>query len=241
MSALESAKRRIPKSSSYYPKTAGYLQVICRSFTIIINEPVTRRKEKLVRIPNLRQWREARALTQEEFAEKAGVSVRSVAGYEAGAGARPGTVRKLAAALEVGIDELLEVPPPRARPKGLSPSLEEIAREAGHENGWIMASEEELKNFVRGRTWEEVLGKSLRLLDDIRVERRAFMAIALRAQEDTPTSPEIREHFAGLFRRIGERHVRAHIWANEAARNYLEELDAPEQALKELGEVSPLA
>jgi transcriptional regulator with XRE-family HTH domain len=61
-----------------------------------------------VQIPKLRQWREARALTQEELAEKAGVSARSVAGYEAGAGARPGTVRNLAAALDIEVMDLLE-------------------------------------------------------------------------------------------------------------------------------------
>jgi transcriptional regulator with XRE-family HTH domain len=59
-----------------------------------------------VQISNLREWRERRALTQEELAERAGVSARSVAGYEAGSGARPGTVRKLAAALDIGVEEL---------------------------------------------------------------------------------------------------------------------------------------
>jgi transcriptional regulator with XRE-family HTH domain len=59
-----------------------------------------------VQIPRLREWREARALTQVELAELAGVSARSIAGYEAGAGARPGTVRRLAQALDVGITDL---------------------------------------------------------------------------------------------------------------------------------------
>jgi transcriptional regulator with XRE-family HTH domain len=59
-----------------------------------------------VQIPRLREWREARALTQVELAEFAGLSARSIAGYEAGAGARPGTVRRLAQALDVGITDL---------------------------------------------------------------------------------------------------------------------------------------
>src|SRR5215212_7472992 len=59
-----------------------------------------------MQIPKLRYWREAQALTQAELAERAGISPRSVAGYEAGAGARPGTVRKLAAALDVGVGDL---------------------------------------------------------------------------------------------------------------------------------------
>ncbi len=64
-----------------------------------------------MQIPKLRQWREFRALTQEELAERAGISARSVAGYEAGAGARPGTVRKLAAALDIEAADLQEAYP----------------------------------------------------------------------------------------------------------------------------------
>jgi transcriptional regulator with XRE-family HTH domain len=60
----------------------------------------------MVQIPRLREWREARALTQVELAEKAGVSSRSVAGYEAGTGARPPTVRRLAEALDVEVADL---------------------------------------------------------------------------------------------------------------------------------------
>jgi transcriptional regulator with XRE-family HTH domain len=59
-----------------------------------------------VQIPRLREWREARALTQVELAERAGVSSRSVAGYEAGTGARPPTVRKLAEALGLEVGDL---------------------------------------------------------------------------------------------------------------------------------------
>jgi transcriptional regulator with XRE-family HTH domain len=60
----------------------------------------------MVQIPRLREWREARALTQVELAELADVSSRSVAGYEAGAGARPATIRKLAVALGVEVADL---------------------------------------------------------------------------------------------------------------------------------------
>jgi transcriptional regulator with XRE-family HTH domain len=59
-----------------------------------------------VQIPRLREWRERRALTQVELAERAGVSERSVAGYEAGGGARPPTVRRLAEALDIEVQEL---------------------------------------------------------------------------------------------------------------------------------------
>ena len=67
-------------------KSSGELQINFRLSTI---KTANSREEERVQIPKLRQWREARALTQEELAEKAGVSARSVAGYEAGAGARP--------------------------------------------------------------------------------------------------------------------------------------------------------
>jgi transcriptional regulator with XRE-family HTH domain len=77
-----------------------------------------------VQIPRLRQWREARALTQEELAGKAGISARSVAGYEAGAGARPGTVRRLALALDVETGELSGLPPKADAPLRLEPSPE---------------------------------------------------------------------------------------------------------------------
>jgi transcriptional regulator with XRE-family HTH domain len=58
--------------------------------------------------------REARALTQVELAEQAGVSSRSVAGYEAGGGARPPTVRRLARALGVEIADLVQDASPKA-------------------------------------------------------------------------------------------------------------------------------
>jgi len=86
-------------------KSSGELQINFRLSTI---KTANSREEERVQIPKLRQWREARALTQEELAEKAGVSARSVAGYEAGAGARPGTVRNLAAALEIEVMDLLK-------------------------------------------------------------------------------------------------------------------------------------
>lgn len=61
-----------------------------------------------MQVPRLRAWREARALTQVELAERADISARSVAGYEAGHGARPPTVRRLAAALDVSIADLVK-------------------------------------------------------------------------------------------------------------------------------------
>lgn len=55
-----------------------------------------------VKVLRLREWRERRALTQEELAQKAGVGRGTIIRIERGADAFPPTVRKLATAL--GID-----------------------------------------------------------------------------------------------------------------------------------------
>jgi len=75
-----------------------------------------------VQIPRLREWRERRALTQVELAESAGVSERSVAGYEAGRGARPPTVRRLAQALSIEVTDLYGDP---EHPLGEAPPSQE--------------------------------------------------------------------------------------------------------------------
>ena len=57
----------------------------------------------------LREWRQRRLLTQEELAKKSGVGVTTVIRIEAGQEARISTLRKLAAALEVTPDELIDL------------------------------------------------------------------------------------------------------------------------------------
>jgi transcriptional regulator with XRE-family HTH domain len=90
----------------------------------------------MVQIPRLREWRETRALTQVELAERAGVSSRSVAGYEGGAGARLTTVRKLAVALGVKVEDLAE------------PTLGEWG---------LVATEEEFDRWLEAAGVDEVL------------------------------------------------------------------------------------
>jgi transcriptional regulator with XRE-family HTH domain len=88
-----------------------------------------------LQIPRLRQWRELRGLTQKELAAESGVSTRSIAGYEAGAAARPNTARKLAEALNIEVADFLaeyEAPivsaPPSPEQQELFNGLEEDLR-----------------------------------------------------------------------------------------------------------------
>lgn len=56
---------------------------------------------RVVLVPQLRRIRDARALTQEELAERAGVDRTTIMRAEAGQHLRQSTVRKLARALGV--------------------------------------------------------------------------------------------------------------------------------------------
>jgi transcriptional regulator with XRE-family HTH domain len=58
--------------------------------------------ERVVYLKRLKYWRERRALTQAELAEKAGITTAALSRLENGtAQPRPSTTRKLADALEV--------------------------------------------------------------------------------------------------------------------------------------------
>ncbi len=80
-------------------------------------------------------------MTQEELAKMAGISARSVAGYEAGSGARPGTVRRLASALEVEVSELTR-PKGEAPPSYREPTLNDVL-------------DEERRSQKLGQDWSE--------------------------------------------------------------------------------------
>jgi DNA-binding XRE family transcriptional regulator len=64
----------------------------------------------LVAMPGLRHWRIARALTQEELAERAGLNRVTVGRLETGTPARLSTVRRLAEALGIDPAELMHPP-----------------------------------------------------------------------------------------------------------------------------------
>ncbi len=58
-------------------------------------------------VPRLRAWRDTRLLTQQELAVKAGTSIATIARIERGEPANVRTIRALAAALDVSLDELI--------------------------------------------------------------------------------------------------------------------------------------
>ena len=63
----------------------------------------------VVKLTRLRTWRERKALTQQQLAEKAGITRVTVARVEAGLEEPyPTTVRKLADALELGPEDLMD-------------------------------------------------------------------------------------------------------------------------------------
>lgn len=65
--------------------------------------------QSVVRLTRLRFWRERRALTQEELAEKADITRVALARIEAcKAEPRPKTTRALAKALSVNVEDLMD-------------------------------------------------------------------------------------------------------------------------------------
>jgi transcriptional regulator with XRE-family HTH domain len=144
----------------------------------------------MVQIPRLREWREARALTQVELAERARISSRSVAGYEAGHGARPPTVRRLAEALGVDVIELVGVgvdsgkaqAPPSPEQPSFNGLLEEERRRAEREKlieglpGWIRAAVEDEEFVQRFEAAKSSRARALDLLTRQRQEKDLIIA-----------------------------------------------------------------
>lgn len=72
---------------------------------------------------NLRRLRHTRHMTQEELAEKAGLSARYVGGIErAGVSATVSVLGRIAEALGVEATELVRSLPPKSRRKGAAPN-----------------------------------------------------------------------------------------------------------------------
>jgi transcriptional regulator with XRE-family HTH domain len=83
-----------------------------------------------VKIPRLREWREAMGETQLTLAERSGVAEHTISRIEQGYGARPNTAKKLADALDVSVMDLMESPPVLAG-KAEAPEAGPPAFEAG--------------------------------------------------------------------------------------------------------------
>lgn len=64
-----------------------------------------------MRLPRLREWREARGFTQKALSEEAGVREETVTRLEGGASGSPTSARKIANALEIEVSDLLKDPP----------------------------------------------------------------------------------------------------------------------------------
>jgi transcriptional regulator with XRE-family HTH domain len=60
-------------------------------------------------VPQLRVWRFTKLLTQRELAEQAGVQQRTISRAEVGGNASFATIKKLAIALEISAEQLLNV------------------------------------------------------------------------------------------------------------------------------------
>ena len=103
-----------------------------------------------MQLPRLREWRNLRGFTQVELAQRAGISPRAVAGYEAGESTKPHTARKVAEALGVEIVDLLGAD---AAPRGAAVPhlvLEEMweASEAARRRALAAATPEERARYV---------------------------------------------------------------------------------------------
>jgi transcriptional regulator with XRE-family HTH domain len=59
----------------------------------------------------MKEWREARGLSQRELASVAGIGAKTVARIELGDSVRPTTARKVARGLQVSVSDLMEHPP----------------------------------------------------------------------------------------------------------------------------------
>jgi transcriptional regulator with XRE-family HTH domain len=165
-----------------------------------------------VQIPNLRGLRELHGLTQKELADVSGVSLRSVAGYEGGAHARPNTARKLAEALNVEVADLVGVdsyPKAQAPPSPTQPPLNgfDEVRHIQHLYVW--------RNYLSRRVeWcERVLQKSREdsflnpfLSLDTAIQWAMYVGIESK-QLRNALQPEIRSYTDADSEIVGELHA----------------------------------
>ncbi len=179
-------------------------------------------------IPKLRYWRERRALTQEELALQANVGTRSVAGYEAGAGARPGNVRKLAGALDIDVSALMEPEAPKDPPPR---SLSELLEQAGVADRHLAMPTPELMDAFKGLPYEEAYTLARAI-----AEARGAIKTILEQHKATPEGKLLTAQSAErnivaqlCFQVVAERER-----GQAAAQGDLDRIERIERALKEV-------
>jgi transcriptional regulator with XRE-family HTH domain len=165
-----------------------------------------------VQIPNLRGLRELHGLTQKELADVSGVSLRSVAGYEGGAHARPNTARRLAEALNVEVADLVgadSYPKAQAPPSPTQPPLNGFEEERRTQHLYVW------KSYLSRRVeWcERVLQKSREdsflnpfLSLDTAIQWAMYVGIES-TQLRNALQPEIRSYTDADSEIVGELHA----------------------------------
>jgi DNA-binding XRE family transcriptional regulator len=134
-------------------------------------------------LTRVREWRERRMLTQQELAERAGVSLFTVQRIESGrGGAHPGTGRKIAQALDVAFEDLWDETTQRARAS--QSSKEWLEEHVGH--SYLTMGDEEV------RAEQEKL-KTVAAVEALRAELRDEYDVAREALESQELTSELRD------------------------------------------------
>ena len=146
-------------------------------------------------LDGVRELRERRMLSQQELADRAGVSLFTVQRIERGEGAvRPKTGRAVAAALGVGVEVLL----PKAQatlPFDDEPSLEELHAEAGCASTWLVMPEAEWR-----AAWSPDLSPrgAMSIVHEMTAEISALKPLMDKQEHGLPWSRRV---FSGHFRK----------------------------------------
>jgi transcriptional regulator with XRE-family HTH domain len=144
-----------------------------------------------MKIPRLREWREARGLRQKDVGEAASVSEWTVLRAEGGKSVQPYIARRIADSLGVSVADLLENPPV---PLGEAQSPSEADEEAG-----TVAALTELSPGVRSTAYErqrvrdpEAFFKMARELDEEMAKlRRNIEALDVPAEDLKPINENL--------------------------------------------------
>jgi transcriptional regulator with XRE-family HTH domain len=150
-----------------------------------------------VRLARLRQWREAKGLTQKELAREARASEWTVVRAEAGAEIRPNTARRLAEVMGVDVADLIERPPvplaeaPRGsgqakpeEPLYVPDDIEELLTRCGVRTRHL--ADKNLSDKLEERSPEEVL----RIAREVRQEKDALADYYARLIEEARENPK---------------------------------------------------